>query len=92
MQVFKRVAEDSGLRGTELAAVFEVDRRTIYDWLHGVEPRQYSLIRLLVTGTGALQRAHASGLLPFPKDVRGAERRRRVAQMSAIVRKLAASA
>lgn len=91
MSMFKQVAESTGLRGTELAIIFEVDRRTVYDWTRGVEPRQSSLHRLLVIGTGALERATTGGVLPFAKDVRGAERRKRVRQMAAIIRKLAAA-
>ena len=89
MSTFKRVVDASGLRGTEVAVIFEVDRRTIYDWLHGITPRQSTLRRLLIVGVSALDRATKAGVLPLRKDVKGAERRKRVNEMAGILRKLA---
>lgn len=88
--LFCRAAEASGLRTIELARIYGVDRRTVYDWLHGVVPRQAFLLRAQETYSQALLSAVQKGVLPLKPGVVGAERRQRVEAIAAVLRRMGA--
>ena len=78
---FARVVESSGFTKRELAYIYGVSRQTIYDWLreHSA-PSQLALSTRAAKTTEVLLLATSGPKpsLPFRKDIRPEERKRRI--------------
>ncbi|MBT9176711.1 MAG: hypothetical protein DDT20_01032 [Firmicutes bacterium] len=79
---FERVANETGLSRTELAALYGVSRQTIHTWLVSTGPRAGGhTARMAETVTNTLLNAVRRKILPLPAMDKK-DRRARVASMA----------
>ena len=71
----RSIIESAGLRQTEVADLFQVNRGTVIRWMNGVKPKQAVAYGQALRWVRLIETAVKQGLLPLGSDIKGADRR-----------------
>lgn len=85
---YRKVFDHSGLTKSELAAIYEMSRQTMYSYRGNVSPANRIILKRVVAYTDALAAAIDKNVLPLPAGLTKVAREERLRKMAGALFKL----